>query len=78
MFIKSFKNLDGFGAKISMRLHGDEDGKKLIGAIISILMLAGSLVLSLPTYIYRLCHIYKPFSNINNHLWYKKFNFQLF
>ena len=44
--IKTVRKFDGFGAKISLRLHGDEDVKNLLGALISVVMLLASLLMS--------------------------------
>jgi hypothetical protein len=48
---KTVRKFDGFGAKISLRLHGDEDVKNLLGALISVVMLLASLLLSASTFL---------------------------
>lgn len=54
--IKTVRKFDGFGAKISLRLHGDEDVKNLLGALISVAMLLASLLMSASTF---LDYVYK-------------------
>jgi hypothetical protein len=49
--LRTFRKFDGFGAKIALRLHGDEDVKNLIGAVLSIGMLLTSLLLSAGTFL---------------------------
>jgi hypothetical protein len=57
IFMKTFTKLDGFGATVDLKLLGDKQDKNLIGALISIFMLAMSLALTFPqlqNYLYNL------------------------
>lgn len=51
LFFRTFQNFDGFGATINLKIYGDKNDKNMLGAAISIGMLALSIALSFTTFL---------------------------